>query len=394
MKKVAITVSFFALFSGFMLSRTLAADPIKIGILLPLSGSNAAIGQIQKKAVLMAAKDTNNRGGIKNRKIEPVMADTRGNPDGGRAAATKLIKQDKVLVIGGGFSSSATWAAAAMAQQNSLPLVVTGAAADKISEQGWEYVFRLNQPISEHLGALASFLTSLATEIKSVAIMHDASLRSSAAARRFFKRSADMGLELVIRERFESEALDLSEMLTRVKAKNPDLIYAVADTPRSAALIVRQSDTLKLKPKLFVGEGNGFTQNNFVKQAGKDARHIVSTALWTPLLPHPGAGAFNRKFMDKFDTSPGRYGAEAHTAVMVIADALKRSRELTPPAVRAALSRTNMMTLLGPVKFEAYKQKSRQNRLPTYLVQWINTKQEIIWPEKFATHKPVFPASQ
>ena len=59
-----------------------------------------------------------------------------------------------------------------------------------------------------------------------------------------------------------------------------------------------------------------------------------------------------------------------------------------------ALARTDMTTLLGPVKFVAYNQKSQQNQLPTFLVQWINGKQEIIWPSEFATHPPVYPAPQ
>ncbi len=375
-----------------MLSSAFAADPIKIGVLLPLSGRNAAIGQIQKNAVLMAAAEINARGGIKDRKIEPLLADTKGTPDGGRAAIRKLIQTDNVRVLGGGFSSSATWATGAIAQQSRIPFVVTSAVADKITEQGWDYVFRLNQPLGEHLEALTAFISTTAADIKTVAIVQAASLRSSAAARRFFKRSASLNLELVIRERFETGADNVSETLARVQAKHPDLIYAITEDAGRAALLVRQSRALKLNPKLFVGEGNGFGQTDFMSQAGKASNHVVNTALWTPLVPHRGAAAFNQKFIEQHKTPPGRYGAEAYAAMMVIADALRRARQLTPEAVRDALSRTDMMTLLGPVKFVAYDKKSQQNKLPAYLVQWINAKQEIIWPKKFATHKPIYPA--
>ncbi len=392
MKKAAVTVIFYALFSGFMLASALAADPIKIGVLLPLTGRNAAIGQIQKNAVLMAAAEINTRGGIKDRKIELIIEDTQGSPDGGRAAIRKLIQRDKVLVIGGGFSSSATWATSAIAQQNKIPFVVTSAVADKITEQGWEYIFRLNPPLSEHLEALASFLATAAPDIQSVAIVHAQSLRTSAAARRFFKRSATMGLEMVIRERFESGTDDLTALLTRVKAKNPDFIYAIAESAKSAGLLVRQSKALKLNPKLFVGEGNGFVQPDFAAQAGQASNYRVSTTFWTPLVPHRGAAAFNQTFIDQHNTPPGRSGAEAYAGMVVIADALKRARVLTPATVRDALAGTNMITPLGPVEFVAYNKKSQQNKLPTLLVQWINAKQEIIWPKAFATHKPVYPA--
>ena len=393
-KRAAIAVSFIILCSGFMLSRAFAADPIKIGVLLPLSGRNAAIGQIQKNAVLMAVAEINAHGGIKDRKIEPILADTNGTPDGGRAAIRKLIQTDNVPVISGGFSSSATWAAGAIAQQNRIPFVVTSAVADKITEQGWEYVFRLNQPLGEHLEALATFISTMAADIKTVAIVHAVSLRSSAAARRFFKRSSLLNLEPVIRERFEAGDDNLLETLAHVQAKNPDLIYAITDEASSAALLLRQARKLKLNPKLFVGAGNGFGQTDFISQAGKTSHHVVSTALWSPLALHRGAAAFNQKFIDRHKTPPGRYGAETYAGMMVIADALKRARQLTPAAVRDALSRTDMMTLLGPIKFVAYGNKSQQNKLPTYLVQWINAKQEIIWPEEFATHKAVYPAPQ
>ncbi|MBW2518556.1 MAG: ABC transporter substrate-binding protein [Deltaproteobacteria bacterium] len=391
-KTAALTVSLIVLWGGIMLSGVFAADPIRLGVLLPLTGRDATIGQIQKNAALMAAAEINARGGIKGRKIEPVLADTKGTPDGGRTAIQTLIQTDKVLVISGGYSSSATWATSAIAQQRRIPFVVTSAPADKITEQGWEYVFRLNQPLGEHLEALATFISTTAADIKSVAIVHATSLRSSAVARRFFKKSASLNLELVIRERFETRGDHLSAAMARVQAKNPDLIYAITDDADSAALLVRQARALKLNPKLFVGEGNGFDQTDFISQAGEASNHIVATALWTPLVPHRGAGAFNQKFIERHKNPPGHAGAEAYAGVFVIADALKRTRTLTPDAIRDALSRTDIITLLGPVKFSAYNQKSQQNRLPTYLVQWIEGQQEIIWPKEFATHKPIFSA--
>jgi branched-chain amino acid transport system substrate-binding protein len=391
MKKAAITIGFIVLLSGIMLSSAFAFDPIKIGVLLPLTGRSAAIGQIQKNAVQMAAAEINSSGGIKDRNIELILGDTQGTPDGGRAAIRKLIRHDRVLAISGGVSSSATWTTSAAAQQSQIPFVVTSASADKITEQDWKYVFRLNQPLGEYLDALVSFLITTAPDMKSVAIVQTQSLRSSAAARRFSITSEALGLKLVTRERFEKADLNLSETLGRVQAKNPDLIYAIADDAGIAAMLLRQTRALKLNPKLFVGAGNGFDQTAFGVQAGKAANHIVSTALWTPLVSHSGAAAFNQKFMARHKTPPGRYGAEAYAGMIVIAEALKRARQLTPPAVRDAISRTDMMTLLGPIKFVAYDNKSRQNRLPTYLLQWINGKQEIIWPQKFATHKPIYP---
>ena len=389
--KAAIAFSIWALFSGIMLTSALAADSIKIGVMLPLTGRQAAFGRIQQKSALMAADAVNSGGGINQKKIQLIVTDTRGNPDAGRAAIRKLISQDRVSVIGGGFSNTATWAAISIAQTNKTPFLVNSAAADKITEQGSEYIFRLNQPVSEHLDAVASFISAAATDIKSVAIVHASSFRDSATARRFFQKTGGLGLKQVARERFETGLDDYRPLLSRVKAKNPDLIYAVTDSVESAALLVSQSRELNLIPKLFVGAGNGFVQPEFAVQAGNASNHIISTALWSPRLPYTGAGAFNDKFIARYRTPPEHYGAEAYAGITVIADALKRTNGLTSANIRNALAKTNLKTILGPVKFVSYNNKSQQNRLPAFLIQWLNGQQEVVWPPKMATKKIVYP---
>jgi branched-chain amino acid transport system substrate-binding protein len=391
LKKVAIGTTFFTLLSGFMLASAWAADPIKIGILLPLTGSNAKSGIIQKKSVLMAADEINAAGGINGKKIEPIIADTQGNPDAGRAAIEKLIKRDKVIVIGGGFSSTVTWAAISIAQANKIPFLVNSAAADKITEQSWEYIFRLNPPVSERLDAVVSFVSTVATNIRTVALVHSNSFKDAADARRFFKKAGELGLKPVIREGFETGADDFKPLLTRVKAKKPDLIYAAVDNAKGAALLVRQSRDLKLNPKLFVGGGNGFVQPEFAAHAGKASDHIVCTAIWTPTVSHRGAGPFNEKFIARYKTPPEHYGAEAYAGITVIADALKRTKVLAPGKVRDALAKTNLKTVLGPVKFISYNNKSRQNKLPAFLVQWLNGQPHVVWPKHLATKKAIYP---
>jgi branched-chain amino acid transport system substrate-binding protein len=391
-KKAAIAFSLFAFISGIMLSSALAANTLKIGVMLPLTGRQAEFGRIQQKAVLMAAGEVNAGGGVNGKKIELILADTQGNPDAGRRVVEKLIKQDKVLVIGGGFSSTATWAAISIAQTNKIPFLVNSAAADKITEQGWEYIFRLNPPVNERLDAVASFVKTVASDMRTVAIVHANAFKDAANARRFFKKTGELGLKAVIREGFEASTIDFRPMLTRVKAKNPDLIYAATDNAKNAALLVRQSKDLKLNPKLLVGQGDGFDQPEFVRHAGQASDHIVSTAIWAPMVPYRGASAFNQQFIARYKTPPGHYGAEAYAGITVIADALKRTKVPAPKKIRDAMAKTNLMTVLGPVKFISYKNKSQQNKLPAFLAQWLDGQAEIVWPKHLATKKYVYPA--
>jgi len=371
-----------------------AAAPVKVGVLLPLTGSQARFGQIEKRSFLLGFEEINAAGGVNGKKIELIFADTQGNPDAGRAAIEQLIRRDRVLLIGGGFSSAATWAAISIAQKNKIPFLVNSASADKITEQGWEYIFRLNQPQSERLDAVASFLTGVAGEIRSVAIVHANSLEQAAAARQFSKMAEALGLNQVFREGFAAGSDDFRPLLTRMQTGNPDLIYAVTDRAKDAALLARQLKELELNPKLFIGGGDGFVAPEFALQAAEASDHIVCTARWSPRLPYRGAGAFNEKYITRYKTPPGHYGAEAYAAIAVIADTLHRSKVPAPKNVRNALAETRLMTVLGPVKFISYKQKIRQNQVPAFLLQWLNGQAEVVWPKQLATHKLVYPIPQ
>jgi branched-chain amino acid transport system substrate-binding protein len=364
-----------------------AAEPVKIGVLLPLTGSQAESALIEKKSFLMAADAINAAGGVHGKKIELIIADTQGNPDNARAAIEKLIRRDQVLVIGGGFSSSATWATISIAQQNKIPFLVNSAAADKITEQGWEYIFRLNQPVSEYFGTFVSFVTGVASDIRSVAIVHDNTLTGASEARRFFKTTQVLGLKLAVRESYEAGGGDFKALLARVRTQRPDLIYMVAQDVRDAAALTGESREIQLDPKLFVGAGAGF-----LKFAGKASEHVTSLVPWVPSAPYPDAKELEEKFIAKYHFLPGYHGAEAYAGMQVIGAALKRTLALKPVKVRDALAATELMTVYGPVKFSSYGKKQQQNKLPTLLVQWIEGKQEVIWPQSLATKRYVYPA--
>ena len=394
MKNIPAALACFLLIMSLSQGSISAAGPVKVGVLLPLTGSQVKFGQLEKKSFLMAADEINAVGGVNGRKIELIIADTQGNPDAGRAAIEKLIRRDQVLFIGGGFSSSVTWATISIAQQNQIPFLVNSATADKITEQGWEYIFRLNQPVGEHFETFVSFVKEVATDIKSVALVHDNTLTGASEARKFFKTAQVLNLRLVDRERYERGQDDFKPLLAKIKTQKPDLVYMVAHDVQDAANLIRQCRELKLNPKLFVGAASGFTQTELAKNAGKASEQVVSLISWSASVPYPGARGYFEKFLAVYNTPPGYHGAEAYAAMQVIGAALKRASALNPRSVRDALAATDLMTVFGPVKFISYDKKTLQNKHPTLLVQWIDGKVEVIWPQSLATKKAIYPASE
>ena len=390
MKNTTAVIALLILLIGTICGSASADGSVRIGVLLPLTGKLATYGDIEKKSFIMAAEEINALEDFNGIKIELLIEDTQGKPDVGRAAIEKMIHQDGVIAIGGGYSSSVTWVASKIAQQNKVPFLVNTGAADRITEQGWEYIFRLNPPVSDYAGTFDSFVRQVTTDVKAVAILHMNSLSGRALARKFSKQAEKLGFQITLTQKFEAEATDFKPLLKQVKAKKPDLVYMIAHSIE-AALLMRQAREINLNPKLFWGHSIGFVQHEFKLGAGDAAEYIWSAGRWTPAAPYPGAREYFDRFTEIYGISPDYHGAQAYSAMYVIADALRRADELTPENVRNALAKTDMMTVFGPVKFVSYDKKVQQNRLPTLLVQWISGNLEIVWPKDMATRKFVYP---
>ncbi|MGB6380156.1 MAG: ABC transporter substrate-binding protein, partial [Syntrophobacteria bacterium] len=375
---------------AFMLpTQASAADTIKVGIVLPLTGPQAKFGEIEKQSFDMALEEINGGGGIKGKKLEFIMEDDTGRPEVGRSVVEKLITKDKVVMLGGGYSSSVTFGVAGVAQQNRVPFLVNTGSADKITEQGWDYIFRLNPPVSEYASGVETFLAEV-VKPKDAVILHENSLFGTKGAKAFQKSCEKLGIKVLMTEGYEHGGIDFKPVLVKVKQLNPDLVYMISYI-MDASLLMRQARELKLTPKLFVGGAAGFTLPEFDQNAGKAANFVVSATLWHQVLPLPGAMDYFNRFKAKYNKDTEYHGAEAYAAAYVIRDVLQRAKSFSPEDIKQALSETKLMTVFGPVKFTSYDKKTNQNRLITYVVQWQHGKLQLIWPKNLANAKYVYP---
>ena len=119
-KGTLLSLSALCIFLGILTGPLAFAEGIKVGVLLPLTGKLAHFGDIERKSFLMAAKEINGAGGIHGEPIQLLIRDTGGKPAMGKSAIDKLILKDGVCIVGGGFSSSVTWA------DNSAPMPHVG----------------------------------------------------------------------------------------------------------------------------------------------------------------------------------------------------------------------------------------------------------------------------
>jgi len=374
---------------GLMSIGASPAAAVKVGIVLPLTGAEAKFGEIEKRSFEMAVDEINKQGGIKGEKIELIMEDDTGRPEVGRSVAEKLINKDKVVMLGGGYSSSVTYAVAGVAQQNRIPFLVNTGSADRITTSGWDYVFRLNPPVSEYAGAIESLLTEI-VKPETVVILNENSLFGTSGAKSFEETCTKLGYKVLLKQGYEAGGIDFKPVLVRVKQLNPDIIYMVSYI-MDASLLMKQAKELKLTPKMFIGGAAGFTMPEFMKNAGVAAEKVISATLWYQSLDYPGAMQYFKNYKARYKDDTEYHGAEAYAAAQIIADALIRAKSFNPDDIKQALSETYAMTVFGPVKFISYDKFKNQNKLPTYVVQWINGKLELVWPSSMASKQFVYP---
>jgi branched-chain amino acid transport system substrate-binding protein len=385
---IACLISLFCML-GLLVRSASAVDTVKVGIVLPLTGDFAKFGEIEKNSFGLALNEINASGGINGKKLVLVMEDDTGRPDVGRSAVEKLITKDKVVMIGGGYNSSVTYAVAVICQQNKMPFLVNTASADKITTSGWDYIFRLNPPVSHYADAAATLLAEK-VKPKTVAIVHENSSFGTKGAKSFSRFCEKAGYKVVLTEGYEHGDIDFKPVLIRIKQLNPDILYMVSYI-MEGSLIMKQARELKLTPKMFIGGAGGFTLPEFVQNAGVASEKVISATLWNQVLPFPGAMDYYKKFKIKYNRSTLFLGAEAYSACYVIADVLKRAKSFTNTDIKQALSETDMMTVLGPVRFISWDNMKNQNRATAYVVQWINGKLEVVWPADHATKTFVYP---
>ncbi len=375
--------------------------PIKIGVLLPLTGSKANFGEMEKNSFEMAKEEINAKGGVNGRQIEFVYEDDTGKPDVGRAGAEKLITVDKVPLITGGYSSSVTFAAAAVAQQNRVPFLVNTGSVDKITEpeafnlttnDGDKfYVYRLNPPVSEYASGLEGLLTNI-VKPSSVFILHENTAFGTKGATSFKKTCEKLGYEVKGMESYTEGTVDFKPLLLNAKKTNPDVMYMISYV-MDAALLMKQSRELGLHPKIFVGAGAGYTMPAFKENAGTASKRVLSATLWHQTLPIAGAKEYFENYVKKFGgDGPDYHGAEAYSSAYVVTDVLSRCNgEYNSEAIKKALDSTDMMTAFGPVKFQSYGKKIHQNKMDTYVVQWIDGTLKLVWPKELANAEFEYP---
>lgn len=369
-------------------------SPVIVGIPLPLSGNLKEFGTIMRNSFEMARDSINKLGGINGRPLKLVYVDTQGKEAIGEDVVKKLVIDYKAIMLVGGYSSSPTYVMAKTAQKLDVPFLISTASADKITQKGWENIFRLNPPISEYTKGLEDFWIKN-FKPKSMAIIYENSMFGTNGAMQMMSFCEDNAIEvsaLIGYDREMASQTFFRPLLAPLTEEIPDVIYMISYLEDAVAL-VKTVRELKLTSLLCGGAG-GFTLEEFVKRAGDAANYLLTATLWSEHLLFPGAKEYHERYVKMYGVEPDYHGAEAYSALLVAADGLKRAESLRPQDIRSALNSTFMITPFGPVKFYSYEDFERQNSVRTLVTQIINGRFKIIWPPDLANSQFVQPGEK
>jgi len=389
---VLLLVTFLALVTTGCGGDGSSDTTVKVGVILPLTGSEAMFGEMEKNSFEMAYEELKAAGKttVGGKEIKLLYEDDQGKQDVARSATEKLVNQDKVAMLSGGYSSACTNVIAGSAQNANVPFLIVTGSSDDITKQGWNYVFRgTAAPASKYTGAFWDMMEKV-VDPQSVAIIFENTDFGTSSSKGFRDECQKRGINIVFDQAYEHGAIDFKPMLANLRSTNPDMIFATSYV-MDASMIVKQMKELDFNTKIFVGNGAGYTMPEFYQNAGAASDYVASTSLWVPNVAWPGAKDYFEKYKQKFGKEPDYHGAQAYATMYVIADALGRATDLTNEGIQKALKQTDIQTIMGPIKFEDWDGFTNQNKPNTYVVQWSKGKLEVIWPEDVKSASYVYP---
>jgi branched-chain amino acid transport system substrate-binding protein len=339
-----------------------AQEPVKIGVIEPLTGGVAFDGTSFVKGAQLAAQQVNAAGGLLGTKLELVVADGACKPADSVSAAEKLITSDKVPVLIGAFCSGATQAVMPVAERSKIPLVTGTSSLPKLTEAGNKWFFRNTEKDTMEA---AAFSHTLYNDLKFKSVFYVAANddwgRGSVDS--FKKTMEALGAKTVGTEFFDPAATDFYTLLTKARAAKPDLVFLAAYT-QSAATAMKQAKELGLQSKIF-GIG-AVTTPTFMKLAGDAAHGLLAGVAYAASVPGEENGKFVSAYKAVNGEDPSKYAMFGFNTVHVVAAAIKRAGAAEPDKIREALAKTDYTGPTGRVHFN---EKGQGYGFSLYLVE-------------------------
>ena len=351
MSKIA-TIAKLGVAGAFMLAPAPApaADPIKVGVVTPLSGTYAPIGKQVRWGAELAVKEINAAGGVNGRPFELLFEDEEANPPVAVRKAEKLLQQDKVDLLTGTVNSGSTLAVGQVAERNDRILVTTVSYAPSITgAQCSANVFRVNANAYMQSNALTSWLIKNAPGKRYFFIGPDYEMGRStiSAFQNDVKRlgGTDVGATFP-----PLAAKDFTPYIGQIRAARPDVIMTATAGNDTVRLLTQLKEYGILNDKLtLAGAAGAVTQENLGAMGGA-GEGFLSAAGYSTDIDTPANKKFVPTFKKEFQHDPDLFAADTYGLFYLFKQAIEKAGSTDTAKVRAAMEDAAWETPQGTKK--------------------------------------------
>jgi branched-chain amino acid transport system substrate-binding protein len=359
------TLSFSLLMSVAGAPLALAADPIKIGVDTPLSGTYAPIGQQVRWGLELATKEVNAAGGIAGRQIQLIFEDEEANPSVAVQKADKLFQVDKVDFLTGTVNSGSTLAVGQTAERANKLIATTVSFADSITtDKCSPNVFRVNARAEQQSAALAAWLAKEKPNPKVYFLGPDYEMgRSTVAA--FQKGVTERGGTSLGEVFAPLDSKDYTQYFGQIRSARPQVLYTSTAGNDTVRLLTQMQDFGLLNNLTVVGASGTVTSQN-VGAIGTAADGFTTGVGYSPQIDTPE----NKKFVDAFRAAykadPDLYGADSYGLIYFYKAAVEKAGSTETDKVRTAMRDLKWATPQGEKTMRAGDHQAVQTM---YVVQ-------------------------
>lgn len=311
---------------------------IVVGEYGSLTGTNATFGISTRDGIELATEEQNAKGGIGGVPIRIVVEDDQSKPEEAATAVNKILSRDRPVALLGEVASSASLAAAPLAQRNQVPMISPSSTSPKVTEQG-DYIFRVCF-IDPFQGTAAAKFAFNSKSLKTVGILKDVKSDYSMGLAQYFTETyTQLGGQVVGEEAYSQGDLDFKAQLTNLVAKNPDGLF-IPGYYTEVGLIARTARELGYKGA-FLG-GDGWDSTELVK-IGQDA--IVGayyTNHYSVDDPNPLVQDFITKYAAKFGEKPDGLAALGYDSAKILYASMEKVIAANPEHLDAFADRSGV----------------------------------------------------
>jgi len=321
------------------------AQPIKIGVELPLTGYAAPYGEDAKRGAELAVDEINAAGGIRGRKIGAIYEDDGAMGKTAVSATQKLVDVDKVPVIVGGMMASAALSAAPIARENKVVFVVTVSSHPDLTNEEL-YVYRVFMTVKMHGNTMAKYAYNVLnartaaalTPNNDMGVTHEKTIRE-----RFIK----LGGKWLVSESYTPGSSDFRAQLTKIKEKNTDILFCPGPMKETAQMF-RQIREMRISTLLF--PSSMLEDPKFFELAGNTGEGSYFTTFIKEKITKEEE--FTAKFKTKYGKDPGISSKCYYDAMQLVFNTMIQGA-FTGPEINKAMARTkNYPGITGSITFD------------------------------------------